>query len=161
MGVAERRWKIVVRPAVSFQKNAGGIARWAFLLADRYAENLDDTAPKFTHSQPMQVLIDDLLIDSRIGRDSEPEEIIDLNTVVDDVCRNLSAAIQKSGAVLVVDELPKMSGYRPEMIRLVQNLIENSIKFRSDAPLRIEVGFARDSDGIIVSVFRFTIPDEK
>lgn len=133
------------------------VSSYCDLIADRYADKLDDTGRKFIHyatdgAKRMQVLIDDLLIYSRIGRGGEPEEIIDLNTVVDDVRRNLSAAIQDSGADLVVDELPKISGYRTELIRLFQNLIENSIKFRSDEPLRIEIGGARDSERLIVSV---------
>jgi two-component system sensor kinase FixL len=85
-------------------------------------------------------LLDDVLQLSRIGRLVNPPEDVPLEVIVDQVRELLSASIQSAGAEVVVeDELPVVRGDRVRLVEIVQNLVENALKFCKDAP-RIEIG---------------------
>ena len=120
------------------------VSSYCGLIADRYADQLDDTGRRFIHyatdgAKRMQTLIDDLLLYSKIGRGGEELASVELASVVDEVRLILGEAIREVDATLVVADLPVVGGYRTELIRLFQNLIGNAVKFRAEAPVRIEI----------------------
>lgn len=120
------------------------VSSYCDLIAIRYADKLDEAGQKFIYyatdgAKRMQILIDDLLLYSRVGRGGETREPVDLETVVQEVLEILSGAIEESGAIVTLDGLPVVNGYHGELVRLFQNLIGNAIKFRSEAPLRIDI----------------------
>jgi len=88
----------------------------------------------------MRELLHDLLVYARIGSrlDLAPEAV-DLQRVVNDVKENLKAAIEESGAVIECDQLPGLHAHAAHLVPLFQNLVANSIKYRSDCPPRIRV----------------------
>lgn len=133
------------------------VSSYCDLIADRYSDALDETGQKFIHyatdgARRMQVLIDDLLLYSRIGRGGEEAEKIDLNDVVGDAGQMLAEAFRVSGATLSVADLPVVSAYRGDLTRLFQNLIGNAIKFRTDAALNIEIKSDRAGDSSVITV---------
>jgi PAS domain S-box-containing protein len=133
------------------------VSSYCDLIADRYTDALDETGKRFFYyatdgARRMQVLIDDLLLYSRIGRDGEEAGKINLNDVVGDAVQMLTEAIRVSGATLSVTDLPIVSGYRADLTRLFQNLIGNAIKFRADTALNIEIQSDRAGDALIITV---------
>jgi len=73
-----------------------------------------------------------LLEFSRIGRRTAPFEALPLAEVVTTALGNLAIAIEENRATIDVAEgLPTITGSRPELVRLIQNLIANALKFRS------------------------------
>jgi PAS domain S-box-containing protein len=133
------------------------VSSYCDLIAARYADKLDENGQKFIHyatdgAKRMQTLIDDLLLYSRIGRGGEEEVEIELNGVIDDVRDLFSETLREAEAIVNVANLPTVSGYRPELVRLFQNLIGNAIKFRSDIPLIIDVKSEHDDAAWIISV---------
>lgn len=85
-------------------------------------------------------LLDDVLELSRIGRIANPPEDVSLESLVAGVLELLSATIQSSTAEIVVeDELPVVRGDRVRLSEILQNLVENAIKF-SEGPPHIEIG---------------------
>lgn len=133
------------------------VSSYCDLIADRYTDALDETGKKFIYyandgARRMQILIDDLLLYSRIGRDGEKAEKVKLNDVVEDAGRMLTEAIRVSGATLSVADMPIVSGYRGDLTRLFQNLIGNAIKFRADAASNIQIQSDRDGDALIITV---------
>lgn len=116
------------------------IASFTQLLAKRYHNKLDDTAREFINyavdgSKRMQALIDDLLVLSRVGTQGKPFETVACDAVLDEVLKNLQAAIQDSGALITRGPLPTIFAEESQLTQLFQNLLANAIKFHAaDAP---------------------------
>ena len=81
-------------------------------------------------SARMSKLIDDLLSFSRITTKAKPFLPVSLNKVVEEVIEDLEVAIQESGAVIKVGNLPELDADLFQMKQLFQNLLANAIKFR-------------------------------
>jgi signal transduction histidine kinase len=119
------------------------VTAYTQLLAERYRGKLDENADKFIGyaiegAQRMQVLIQDLLAFSRVGR-KEACESVECNAVMKEVLQTLAAAIQESGAVVTHGELPPVWADRTQVAQLFQNLIGNAIKFRGKEPPVVSV----------------------
>jgi PAS domain S-box-containing protein len=120
------------------------VSSFTQLLERRYADRLDEKGLRYIHfavdgAVRMQRLIDDLLTYSRVGtRGAEPAPVC-LEKTLEDVRRNLAAAIDESGATLLADPLPVVYADPTQMMQLLQNLIANAIKFRAADPPRIRV----------------------
>ena len=120
------------------------VTAYTQLLAERYRGKLDDNADKFIGyasegAQRMQVLIQDLLAFSRVGRNGITSVSVDCNAVMKEVLQTLAAAIQESGAVINHAELPAVWADRTQVAQIFQNLIGNAIKFRGKTPPVISV----------------------
>jgi PAS domain S-box-containing protein len=89
----------------------------------------------------MKALLDNLLELSRIGRVANPSVDVDLRELVDEVLELLSASIGERRAQLTVEPaLPRVRGDRIRLREVLQNLVENALKFSKDAAPRIEIG---------------------
>jgi signal transduction histidine kinase len=80
----------------------------------------------------MQALINALLDYSRIttrGKDLGP---VPLEEVVDETLLNLSVAVAETSAKIDREALPVVVGDRPQLVRLVQNLVGNALKFHAE-----------------------------
>ncbi|NJP93332.1 HAMP domain-containing protein [Nonomuraea sp. FMUSA5-5] len=135
------------------------VATFCQLLEKRYGEVLDERGKQYIRfavdgATRMQVLINDLLRFSRVGRVYDDREPVELEETLDKVLDDLSTPIEESGARFErPDKLPTVVG-DPTMLRLLwQNLISNAIKFRdpSREPL-IRVGCEQGPDGWEFSV---------
>jgi len=82
----------------------------------------------------------------------ELETPFDLAQVMADALENLAAAIEESGAVVTAGSMPVVRGNPNHLLRVLQNLISNAIKYRSNAPLRIAVTAAVLGPGWIIKV---------
>ncbi len=106
-------------------------------ITTRYADQLDDTGQDYfarmqNAAQRMQVLIDDLLKYSRVGRIQNGFEEVDLNQLIDAVLADMETSIEESSAIVEVGELPTIEGEATQLRQLFQNLISNAIKFRRE-----------------------------
>jgi signal transduction histidine kinase len=120
------------------------VTAYTQLLSERYRGKLDDNADKYIGyasegAQRMQVLIQDLLAFSRVGRNGVASGTVDCNAVMIDVLQTLATAIQESRAVVTYGELPTVWAERTQMTQVFQNLIGNAIKFRGKEPPVISV----------------------
>lgn len=83
----------------------------------------------------MHVLINDLLMFSRVTTKGQPFAPVDLRAVTREVLSDLEVRIQQSGGSVEVGELMTIEADALQMRQLMQNLIGNSLKFhRPDAP---------------------------
>ena len=118
------------------------VAAYTQLLSERYRGKLDENADKFIGyasegALRMQVLIQDLLAFSRVGRGDGACANVDCNAVLLELRQTLAAAIQECGAVLTHADLPTVWADRTQMAQVFQNLIGNAIKFRGKEPPEI------------------------
>ncbi|MEU5399137.1 ATP-binding protein [Streptomyces sp. NPDC005963] len=113
------------------------VASFCQLLEKRYGEELDDRGKQYIGfavdgAKRMQILINDLLTFSRVGRLHDSVETVPLDSAFDRAVRDLSVTIADSGAsVDKRDELPSVQGDPTLFAMLWQNLIGNAVKFRS------------------------------
>ena len=129
------------------------ITLFAQMLQNQKAGVLDSESAYYLRTivsatDRMAELIAGMLEYSRISCDSfEPSETVDLNEVLAMVEENLSAQIGESGARIVHTSLPALAGNHIHLTRLMQNLIGNSIKYRSpERRCEIAIEARRDTD---------------
>jgi PAS domain S-box-containing protein len=82
-----------------------------------------------TASLRMGNLIDDLLLYSQVSDVTLEMENIDLNIKVQAVLEDLELVIQQKSAIIHVDPLPVVWGYRRQVQQMFQNLISNALKY--------------------------------
>lgn len=136
------------------------VASFCQLLEKRYGDQLDERATEYIGfavdgAKRMQVLINDLLSFSRVGRLGTMHAGVELDTSLDIALANLAAAIEESGAQIVRPEqhLPRIMGDPTLLTMLWQNLIGNAVKFRdNDRPPRIVIDCQRGTDEWLLSV---------
>jgi signal transduction histidine kinase len=128
------------------------------LLQRRYAGQLDERADQYIEfavdgAKRMQVLINDLLAFSRVGRSAAGEtRPVSCAAALAAAQANLENQLTQSGATVTAGPLPVVSAQLPLMTAVFQNLLSNAIKFRGEAPPRISVTAARDGSSWLFSV---------
>ncbi|WOD38391.1 response regulator [Nodosilinea sp. E11] len=127
------------------------------LLERRYQGRLDPDADDFIQfavdgALRMRLLINDLLLYSRVDTRGQSFELTSAQAAVDDAIANLQVAIAEAGAVVTHGELPQVRADHTQLTQLFQNLIGNAIKFRSEAPCRIAIEARQKEDAWLFSV---------
>lgn len=135
------------------------IGAYAQLVEKRYGPALDQDGREFLAylsdgAGRMKQMIDDLLAYSRVGRAEAILVDVSLEDLLDSALINLDAAIAETEATIVRPAtLPMVRGAAPLLIRLLQNLIGNALKYRRlDILLRVVVTAQRAGSEWIVSV---------
>jgi signal transduction histidine kinase/CHASE3 domain sensor protein len=77
----------------------------------------------------MQVLIEDLLLFSRVSRSANQFERMAMRPLVDEVLDDINEQIRREQAIVEVGPLPDINGDHTQIRRLFQNLVSNAIKF--------------------------------
>jgi signal transduction histidine kinase len=113
-----------VRKLVSFSK----------LLEQDVGPGLNEQATKDLHfivdaAGRMRDLIEDLLALSRAGRSAMQMETVQLDQCLDRALDSLEMRVQETGAKIVRDPLPAVTGDATLLTQLLQNLIGNALKF--------------------------------
>ena len=113
------------------------VASFSQMLQRRYAGQLDERADQYLAfsvdgARRMQILINDLLAFSRVGRLGAAETDVDLERTAHDVVRSLGAAVEESGARIEIGSLPTVHGEQALLGLVLQNLVGNAIKFRRE-----------------------------
>lgn len=90
----------------------------------------------------MEQLLNDLLELSRIGRLDNPPEEVPLGELAREAVDMVAGRLAERGVqVEIAPDLPILYGDRPRLRAVLQNLIDNAVKFMGDQPApRIEVG---------------------
>ncbi len=103
----------------------------------------------------MQILLDDVLELSRIGRIVNPSQQVDLGKLVEEVLELLQGSLVEGNVEIHVDaDLPVVPGDRVRLREVMQNLIENAVKYMGDQPNpRLEIG-GRTCDNQMVCFVR-------
>lgn len=121
------------------------------LLQMRYDDKLDEDARAYINyavdgSKRMYELLNALLSYSRVGTKGKEFALTDMNVVLSKVKSNLLIKLEEMQAILKWDELPGIMADENQMVQLMQNLVDNGIKFSKNIPVitissRVEGGY--------------------
>ncbi len=114
------------------------VSSYLGLLEKRYKGRvLDEEAEEFVHfaidgSSRMRHLIDDLLLFSRVESQGKEFEPTDMNTILETALMNLGKNVEEAGAIITHDRLPTVQADPSQMVQLLQNLIDNGLKYHGE-----------------------------
>jgi light-regulated signal transduction histidine kinase (bacteriophytochrome) len=137
------------------------VSSYVQLLEQRYADALDDRARKYIAyavegASRMQRLINDLLDFSRLQRAEVRRQAVDMDRVVENALANLQQQISESGARVEVEgPLPPVLGDEILLMRVVQNLVDNAIRYGGVEAPSVRISAAREADR-----WRFSVADQ-
>jgi signal transduction histidine kinase len=133
------------------------VASFCQLLQRRYAGRLDERADQYIEyavdgAKRMQVLINDLLAFSRVGRSAEDRELVDTAEALGQARANLAEARKDAKAVIEAGELPVVLGEPALLTAVFQNLLSNALKFHGEQPPHVLVTAERDGEVWVFAV---------
>ena len=130
------------------------ISMSASFFKEKFEDTLDDKSKKLLNvmidgAARMQNMIESLLGYSRVGRDVYKFKQTDMNNILQEVKQNLADDIVQSDAVIEGDNLPEVRVDRFLIIQLLQNLIQNAIKYRKeDEAPHIRISYEDREDSV-------------
>ncbi|MFN3327075.1 MAG: ATP-binding protein [Bryobacteraceae bacterium] len=127
------------------------------LLVRRYGESLDEEAREHLRliagaAVSMNDLISGLSEYVSVDRVHPRREPTDMTDVVETAIANLRQPIQETNATVTYSQLPTVHADRHDMIRLLQNLISNAIKYRSADQPYVRVSAEVEKAQLVFSV---------
>lgn len=140
------------------------VASFCQLLEKRYGDKLDDRGTQYIDfavdgAKRMQVLINDLLTFSRVGRLNDAAVECGLDEFLSKALTNLDTVITETGAqVERPEQLPRVVGDPTLLVMLWQNLVGNAVKFR-DPERAPRIRITCDEDPDTPGVWRFCVTD--
>jgi signal transduction histidine kinase len=134
------------------------VASFCQLLQRRYGGQLDERADQYIEfavdgAKRMQILINDLLAFSRVGRTDANAEVLDAGAVLDRAVENLAGALEETGGRITHDGMPRVRAEPALLATVFQNLLGNALKFHGEEPPHTHVAATRDGDRWLI---RFT-----
>jgi PAS domain S-box-containing protein len=139
------------------------IISFGTILQESLKETLDEDQREnlgymLDGAERMQLMIDDLLVYSRISNGTRAHGFVDPNKVVENL-KNFELATQideVQGKILVPRELSIVYGDLPQIHQLFQNLIENGLKFHKDGETpTVTISSSQERDHMV----RFYVQD--
>jgi signal transduction histidine kinase len=127
------------------------VASFCQLLERRYKRQLDERADQYIAfavdgAKRMQILINDLLAFSRVGRIVREPTKVSCDAVLEQALANLSYPIEQTEAVVEADPLPIVAAEVPLMTTVFQNLVSNALKFRGEEKPHVRITVRREGD---------------
>jgi two-component system CheB/CheR fusion protein len=90
-------------------------------------------------SNRMQILIEDVLLLSKLSDTGVSYEKVDLNEVIDRIIDDYEVSINEKSAVVIKNKLPIIEAIPGQMRQLFQNLISNALKFNDTGRPEIKI----------------------
>jgi PAS domain S-box-containing protein len=134
------------------------VVNFTELLGREYAGRLGGDADRFIAYSVEGALRIEALLKALLAywevteREQSSFASIDCGAVLAKALLNLQAAIAESGAIITSDPLPTVVADEVMLLQLFQNLISNSIKYRSEETPRIHVSAERDGAWWLIAV---------
>ncbi|MDB5280985.1 MAG: sensory transduction histidine kinase, partial [Bacteroidota bacterium] len=120
------------------------IISYLTLLKKKHNDLLPEEAQEFVNfsiegANKMSDLIRDILQYSRLDQQISLTSDISLNGIVNKVCKGLNDTIVANNAEVICDNLPLIKGNETMLTELFQNLIENGIKYNTNAKRTVKI----------------------
>ena len=134
------------------------IGSYTNLLKSRYTDGFDETGQKFMSFindgvEHMGNLLDDVLVYSKSKNEAIELEPLSLNELIEKVLFALESRINEKEAVIIKEFTGSVMGNATQLFQLMQNLIENALKFiPKDRKPIIEIKTKKIGDRIQVEI---------
>lgn len=133
------------------------VTSYTQLLKLRYANKLDANADVYIDfavngASRMQSLIQDLLAFSRVDHAEFRLVPVRVDSGLDQSLAVLQVPLQETGARIVREPLPEVLGDEGQLAQVFQNLIGNSLKYRSPEVPQIHIGVKEEPDTWVLFV---------
>lgn len=117
------------------QEPIRAVANFSSLLWHQYETKLDPAGQKYLSiitdsAKRLQAMVSDLLEYARVGQGARAREKTDVNQLMQYVLDNLKVTIDEHSAEVTYGTLPVLQGYPVQFMSLLQNLINNAIKYQ-------------------------------
>jgi signal transduction histidine kinase len=127
------------------------VASFCQLLQRRYGGELDEKADQYIEyavdgAKRMQMLINDLLAFSRVGRVEQERVPVPAAELLAQAQANLGTAMRRARAEVQAGELPTVLAEPTLLTAVFQNLLSNAIKFRGERAPQVSVTAERDGE---------------
>ncbi len=115
------------------------------LLSRKYKNKWDEDDQEYIgfitkNMTSLSKMIDDLLSLSKLDQDLPPMKPINTRTLIEEVLNRLQNKIEDiKPKILLQDNLPNIVGHESLIGQLFQNLIDNTLKYRSEAIPKIQI----------------------
>lgn len=123
------------------------IQAYAQLLERKWPNVPEDAQDFITQivdgSRRMNSLIQDILAYSRVGYQPNIKNQVDLEELLARTVSYLTPLLQETGGQITHDPLPTLAVDPSQFQQLLQNLISNGLKFRSDEPPHVHISAQR------------------
>ncbi len=111
------------------------IVEFSKILSQEHSEKLDADAKQYLSlivesGQKMQAMLEGLLEYSRLNTLDNGFIPVNVGLIIQNLLLSIEDTIQKSGAKLIVGELPTLNADREQIMLLFKALIDNAIKFQ-------------------------------
>ena len=129
---------------------------YADLLEEKHSEGLDEEARLMLHrsrdaAARMEEMVSEMVGESTV--EIRPEaRLSECEAVLEGVLINLSGAVAESDAEVSHDRLPSVGLPPRQMTQLLQNLVGNAIKYRSEDTPRVHISAERAQSGWVFTV---------
>jgi light-regulated signal transduction histidine kinase (bacteriophytochrome) len=156
-GAREELSRFVYAASHDLQGPLRMVVGYTDLLARRYGHALDERATKYIEqagdgARQMRAMLDGLLVLSRVFTRPRKRVAVDVAALLTEAQARLRTQIAASGACITHDALPTVTGDPRQLVQVVEQLLDNAIKFHGDEPPAIHVGARRAPDAWVLSV---------
>jgi signal transduction histidine kinase len=133
------------------------VVSYTDLLKRRYGDSLDERALKYIDQageggRQMRAMIDGLLALSRVFTRPRQRVIADLAALLAQAETRLRTHITETGARITHDALPTVTGDPVQIVQVLEQLLDNALKFHGAEPPAIHVSARRADDAWVVTI---------
>jgi PAS domain S-box-containing protein len=133
------------------------IASFLQLIEKRNRDLLDAESKEFisfavSGASRLQIMINNLLEYSRLESRGNPFVRVESGDILRKVIDDFGPEVERSNAIITLDDLPALMADPGQLGRLFQNLVGNALKFQGEEPPRIHVAVRREERNWVFSV---------
>jgi light-regulated signal transduction histidine kinase (bacteriophytochrome) len=141
------------------QEPIRNVAIYSEVVATQYREVLDDDGRQYLGflvegGRRLATLINDLLAYTRAGVIEGSVSSINTSKVLKNTLASLAEAIREAGGTITYDSLPDVYMAEAHLQQVLQNLLSNALKYRTEAPPQIHISAAD-----LGAFWRFSVRD--
>lgn len=103
-------------------------------------------------AKQMYALVSDILEYKSLGNKNEVYEILDLNEILTTVLSSLEVLMIEQNAEVFAHPLPKINGRKRDFTVLLQNFIENGIKYNESASPKVQINIENTTNHFTIVI---------